>query len=160
MTLSLEQFLGVRRWALWARAGWLRFGLGVDLDFSVRASMSSRIRPGRRGSIRIGSQTQIAFDALIFSYDPVEGWDRPVSVGARCFIGAASVILPGVTIGDECIVGAGSVVSEDVPSRCVVAGNPARILKRGIEVGPFGRYRWADAAIPVAIEQAYGASGP
>jgi acetyltransferase-like isoleucine patch superfamily enzyme len=42
-------------------------------------------------------------------------------------IGANSVILPGVTIGEDGLVGAGSVVTEDVPSRAVVAGNPARI---------------------------------
>jgi len=43
-------------------------------------------------------------------------------------VGANSVILPGVTIGEEALVGAGSVVTEDVPSRAIVAGNPARIM--------------------------------
>jgi acetyltransferase-like isoleucine patch superfamily enzyme len=43
-------------------------------------------------------------------------------------IGANSVVLPGVTIGEEALVGAGSVVTEDVPSRAIVAGNPARIV--------------------------------
>ena len=43
-------------------------------------------------------------------------------------IGANSVILPGVTIGEDALVGAGSVVTSDVPSRAVVAGNPARII--------------------------------
>ena len=43
-------------------------------------------------------------------------------------IGANSVILAGVTIGEEALVGAGSVVTEDVPSKAVVAGNPARII--------------------------------
>jgi acetyltransferase-like isoleucine patch superfamily enzyme len=43
-------------------------------------------------------------------------------------IGANSVILPGVTIGEEALVGAGSVVTEDVPNRAIVAGNPARIV--------------------------------
>ena len=42
-------------------------------------------------------------------------------------IGANSVILPGVTIGEDALVGAGSVVTKDVPSRAIVAGNPARI---------------------------------
>lgn len=43
-------------------------------------------------------------------------------------IGANSVILPGVTIGEEASVGAGSVVTKDVPSRAVVAGNPAQVI--------------------------------
>jgi acetyltransferase-like isoleucine patch superfamily enzyme len=42
-------------------------------------------------------------------------------------IGSNSVILPGVTIGEEALVGAGSVVTKDVPSKTVVAGNPARV---------------------------------
>jgi acetyltransferase-like isoleucine patch superfamily enzyme len=43
-------------------------------------------------------------------------------------IGANSVVLPGVTIGEKALVGAGSVVTKDVPSRAIVAGNPARIV--------------------------------
>ena len=49
-------------------------------------------------------------------------------------IGANSVIVCGVTIGEEAMVGAGSVVTKDVPDRVVVAGNPARIIRRiGVE---------------------------
>ena len=43
-------------------------------------------------------------------------------------IGANSVILPGVTIGEDALVGAGSVVTEDVPGKAIVAGNPARVM--------------------------------
>lgn len=45
-------------------------------------------------------------------------------------IGSGSTILCGVTIGERAIVGAGSVVTKDVPADAVVAGNPARILRR------------------------------
>lgn len=54
--------------------------------------------------------------------------------------------MPGVEIGDGCIVGAGSVVTRSVPPGCIVAGNPARILRRGIEVGQYGRLADADLA--------------
>ena len=47
----------------------------------------------------------------------------------NCSIGAGSVVLPGVTIGMDSIVGAGSVVTKDVPSRAVVVGNPAKVLR-------------------------------
>jgi len=47
-------------------------------------------------------------------------------------IGSGSTILCGVTIGERAIVGAGSVVTKDVPADAVVAGNPARILRRTV----------------------------
>ncbi len=50
----------------------------------------------------------------------------PVRIGNRVFVGARSLILPGVTIGDDVVIGAGSVVARDVPDNQVVAGNPAR----------------------------------
>lgn len=46
------------------------------------------------------------------------------------WIGASAIILPGVTIGNNAVVGAGSIVTRDVPDFTVVAGNPARVLKR------------------------------
>ncbi|MNW35969.1 Galactoside O-acetyltransferase [compost metagenome] len=45
------------------------------------------------------------------------------------FIGVGAIVLPGVTIGYGAIVGAGAVVTKDVPPNCVVAGNPARVIK-------------------------------
>ncbi len=51
-----------------------------------------------------------------------------VAIGDRVFVGAGSLILPGVCIGADSIVGAGSVVTRNVPAGCVVAGNPAREL--------------------------------
>ena len=47
-----------------------------------------------------------------------------------CSIGANATILPGVTIGENSIVSVGSVVVKDVPDNCIVAGNPARVIKK------------------------------
>lgn len=47
-----------------------------------------------------------------------------------CWVGAKSIILPGITIGENAVVGAGSVVTKDVPARVVAAGNPAKILRK------------------------------
>jgi maltose O-acetyltransferase len=49
-----------------------------------------------------------------------------VYIGNRVFIGAGSIILPGVKIGDEVVIGAGSVVAKNVPAKSVVAGVPAK----------------------------------
>ena len=59
-------------------------------------------------------------------------------IGKECNIGAKSMILPGVRIGDNCVVAAASVVMKDVPSNCLVAGNPARIMEKGIRTGRLG----------------------
>jgi acetyltransferase-like isoleucine patch superfamily enzyme len=54
---------------------------------------------------------------------------RPIRIGPNTWIGFDSCILPGVTVGKGSIVGARSVVTESVPPYCVVAGNPARVVR-------------------------------
>lgn len=51
-----------------------------------------------------------------------------VTIGNNVFVGAESVILPGVTIGDNVIIGANSTVTHDIPNNSVAAGTPARVL--------------------------------
>lgn len=51
-----------------------------------------------------------------------------VTIGNNVFVGAESVILPGVTVGSNVIIGANSTVTHDVPDNTVVAGSPARVL--------------------------------
>lgn len=63
---------------------------------------------------------------------------REVVIGRESHIGANSVIVAGVHIGERVQIGAGSVVTKDIPSYCVAAGNPARIIKRY----DFRRRRW------------------
>ena len=58
---------------------------------------------------------------------------KPVHIGNHVWIGRSAIILKGVTIGDGAIVGAGSVVTRDIPARCLVAGNPARVIKENVE---------------------------
>ena len=52
-----------------------------------------------------------------------------IIIGERCWLCENAVILPGVHIGDGSIVAANAVVTKDVPERCVVAGNPAKVVK-------------------------------
>lgn len=141
---SLNSLRKVRAIALAVRRLMLRHLEGVDVQPSTSVSLSSRMIAGRRGSIRVGADTLVAFKTLLYTRDPRTGEDRPIRIGERCFIGGGSTILPGVTIGDEVIVGAGAFVFEDVPPRCIVGGNPARILKRDIVVGRYGRLAGAD----------------
>jgi acetyltransferase-like isoleucine patch superfamily enzyme len=54
----------------------------------------------------------------------------PVTIAAGCFIGSGATILPGLRVGPEAFVAAGSVVTEDVAPGTLVAGVPARLVRR------------------------------
>ena len=55
---------------------------------------------------------------------------KSIELGKNVWIGSNSTILSGVKIGDNAVVGAASVVTKDVPADTIVAGNPARVIKR------------------------------
>lgn len=87
-------------------------------------------------SIRIGNYVKIADMVYVYDTDfhPVSA-DRPtkrkpVIIGNNVWIGANAVVLAGAEIGDHSVIGAGSIVTGKIPSRCVAAGNPARVIKQ------------------------------
>lgn len=93
------------------------------------------------GPVRIGNHVNLAqgitVTALNHNFsDPGKRIDQqgvstqPVSIGDDVWIGASAVVLPGVTIGNHCVVAAGAVVTKDVPDKSVVAGIPAKIIKK------------------------------
>ncbi|WP_407875162.1 DapH/DapD/GlmU-related protein [Qipengyuania nanhaisediminis] len=125
------------------RRKWLRLRHGIHLADTVSLSLKARFVSGAPGSIRVGTDTLVAFKTLVVSRT-AEGSVRPVTIGDNCFVGAGSVILPGVTIGNNSIVGASAVVFEDVPARSIVAGNPARVVASDVDILPFGRLPEAD----------------
>jgi acetyltransferase-like isoleucine patch superfamily enzyme len=59
-----------------------------------------------------------------------ESETKPVKIGNDVWIGERAFILKGVVIGDGAVIAAGSVVTKDVPSLTIVAGNPAKIVKK------------------------------
>lgn len=88
--------------------------------------------------VTIGNHVTVSQDVLFVTHDggvwvlrdrlgPVDVFGS-ITIGDGAFIGARSVLLPGVTIGGGSIVGAGSIVSRSVPDDVVVAGCPARVL--------------------------------
>ena len=55
---------------------------------------------------------------------------KPIRIGARAWVAAAAFVCPGVTVEEGAVVGARACVVRDVPAWTVVAGNPARVIKR------------------------------
>lgn len=105
--------------------------IGQDVIISRSAKLDRAINP--RG-IHIGEGTWILTEAMVLSHDHCRGLKADTHIGENCVIGVRSMVMPGVSIGDSCIVAACSVVTKDVPSHCVVAGNPAKVIKTGVVV--------------------------
>jgi acetyltransferase-like isoleucine patch superfamily enzyme len=55
---------------------------------------------------------------------------KEIRIGKNCFIGCNSIILKGTVLGDNCVVGAGAVVSGQFEDNCVIAGNPAVVVRK------------------------------
>jgi maltose O-acetyltransferase len=93
------------------------------------------------GTVKIGRDVMIGEEFMAYSRNHefkdvslpmrMQGWqeDRPIIIEDDVWIGARVTILPGVKIGRGAIIGAGSVVTSDIPPYCIVAGNPARIIR-------------------------------
>lgn len=87
------------------------------------------------GGITIEDGAMIAANVQIISnnhdlYERQVITCKPVHIGKNAWIGAGTTILPGVTVGDNAVVGAASVVTKDVAADTIVAGNPARFIRR------------------------------
>jgi len=76
----------------------------------------------------IGHGTMFVNDK--FDSPNIKSWIlRKINIGDNVRIGSNSTILP-VNIGNNSIIGAGAVVTKDIPANCIVAGNPAKIIKK------------------------------
>ena len=110
----------------------------MDIGAGTSISFSAKLDKTNPTGLHIGTHTTVTFGAAILTHDYVNQRDADVRIGSNCFIGAHSIVLPGVTIGDNCIVAAASVVARDVPSGSLVAGNPARVVERDLRTTHFG----------------------
>lgn len=107
----------------------LRFGKGVFVNSGCTFL--------DQGGIEIEDDVMFGPNVcLVTSNHPLDPADRrtvvstPIRICRNAWIGAGATVLPGITIGENSVVAAAAVVTHDVPPNTVVAGNPARILKR------------------------------
>jgi maltose O-acetyltransferase len=107
---------------------------GLRLGENAYINASARLDGGALWLISIGEDTVIGPGVQILAHDATTrrrlGYSivAPVTIGARVFVGAGSIVLPGATIGDDTIIGAGSVVRGEVPAGKLVVGNPPVVV--------------------------------
>jgi len=112
---------------------YIKRGLKVGKRFSRQSG--TRLDISNCWLIEIKDNVTLANRVQILAHDDAAeqlcGYRKvgKVVIGNNVFVGAGSIIMPGVTIGDNSIIGAGSVVNKDIPSNVVAAGVPARIIK-------------------------------
>ena len=121
------------------RAGFVRLS-GVKVGRSVFIGNFVLFDSEHADLIEIEDEVSIAFGAIIVAHSAASPFHarnnvfksepRKVNLKKGCWIGAGAIVLPGVTVGEAAIVSAGSVVSHDVPPYTVVAGNPARPIRK------------------------------
>ena len=112
---------------------------GMHISKSARISYGTRLDKTNPKGVHIGEESYLASGAIVFAHDFSRGIHEDTFIGKRCFIGANAIIMCGITIGDEVIIGSGAIVTKDVPSNCIVVGNPARIIKEDIHTKRFGQ---------------------
>lgn len=123
-------------------------GLRVEIVDKVSAinigdntSLGQNCHIVSKGSLSIGKNTTISANVFISNVNhdyreldvhilDQELLNYETTIGENCFIGYGAVILPGTILGKQCIVGANSVVKGKFEDYSVIAGNPARVIKR------------------------------
>jgi len=109
-----------------------------DIEFGDWGRVNDRCYFDTRDRITLGDGAVLAYEVMLCTSTHAIGDDRaragaytsgPVTIGSGCWLGARSLVLPGVTVGDGCVVAAGAVVTSDCAADGLYAGVPARRVK-------------------------------
>ncbi|WP_419810565.1 acyltransferase [Bacterioplanoides sp.] len=132
----IHQYL--RMGLLGLRVKYLNYFYGMNIHPTARISLKSKLDYTNPKGVNIGAGSYLAFGVVILAHDMSRLTHMDVNIGKNCFIGCNSIIMPGVTIGDSVVVGSGSVVTKSFKGNCVIAGNPAKVIKEDIYTKELG----------------------
>lgn len=112
----------------------------VDIGQNVSIATSALIDRANPRGVHIGDESRVSIEAMVLAHDYFRGkYHVDTYIGKRCVIGGRAIINPGITLGDHVFVASGSVVTKSFPSNCLIAGNPARIIRTGIEISEYSQ---------------------
>jgi acetyltransferase-like isoleucine patch superfamily enzyme len=113
---------------------WVTVAKGAKLTIGDRVLLNEGVNISCYRSISIGEDTQIAdfvtiYDTNFHRVSPdTDVVIEPVVIGRNVWIGARTIVLPGVTVGDHSVIAAGSIVISDIPAKSVAVGVPAKVV--------------------------------
>ncbi len=106
---------------------------GMDIGNNVKISRNAILDRSRNPQgIHIGDNSMLTGFVTMLAHDHCRNILTDTYLGNNCFVGGNAFIMPGVKIGDHVVIGSCSVVTKDIPSHCMVVGNPARIIRTGV----------------------------
>ena len=138
MSLNLRKTLWNFHTRIYPR--FLRFFYGMDVSLTAVISWKARLDKSiNPKGIHIGNHSWVLDNADISAHDHCRKLKADTYIGNNSIIGINSVVLPGIRIGNHVVIGAGSIVTKDIPDNCIAAGNPAKVIKKGIMVNNNGQ---------------------
>ena len=127
----VKVYLFLRDFIAWKYRNLYGMDIGKNTGINRKAKLDTNVYPQ---GIHIGKNCNILADAIILSHDACRSLKIDTYIGDNTIVGIRSIVLPGVKVGSHVVIGAGSVVTKDVPDHCIVAGNPAKVIREGITV--------------------------
>jgi acetyltransferase-like isoleucine patch superfamily enzyme len=130
---------------------WLFMWHGVEIGRGGCSSPNSNVKIGKgvgifentvinpSESVEIGDNCGIGADVMMWTHgawlDITQGFPAdfgPIKIGDNVWLPARSVVLPNVTIGNDVVIGINSIVNRSLPSGCLAAGSPCKVLKENV----------------------------
>ena len=121
-TLKLGNDVGISSSTLWVKES---VSIGKSVAIGADCIIMDTDAHNLDWKIRCSEETNEYGESV----DMVTAASAPIVIEDNVLVGARCIILKGVTIGARSIIGSGSIVTKDIPSDCIAAGNPCKVIK-------------------------------